>query len=253
MGRVLRTTLPTGKGGVVHLLDVYGYQREEKDAEQFKLTDKLLQAVLAEAQVVCIGQPLLTAGHLNADPAVIPCLAKDISAGKFVDLALTYSLGAGVKPDATCKFKREDCVGSCRDFIVSCPDVLAASTACKVTEWWFTPYSFVIASFSIERWSADIACPEVCQPVWPACWVDTPDRSSSSVARVVQDAWDVYRDELAAVPPDVILALRDSVSTSCVDDCWTIWSKSAEAGLFRAYCRAGWQLCLFWEGYPTYS
>ena len=24
-----------------------------------------------------------------------------------------------------------------------------------------------------------------------------------------------------------------------MDDFWTIWSKSAEAGLFRAYCRAG--------------
>ena len=29
----------------------------EEDADQLKLTDKLLQAVLAEAQLVCIGQP----------------------------------------------------------------------------------------------------------------------------------------------------------------------------------------------------
>ena len=84
-----------------------------------KLTGKLLQAVLAEAQVVCIGQLLLTAGDLNADPAVIPCLAKGISAGRFVDLALACSLGAGRKPDATCKFRREDCVGSRRDFVYS--------------------------------------------------------------------------------------------------------------------------------------
>ena len=61
-----------------------------RDADQLKLTDKLLQAV------VCIGQLLLIAGDLNADPAVIPWLAKGISAGKFVDLALAYSLGAGV-------------------------------------------------------------------------------------------------------------------------------------------------------------
>ena len=59
---------------------------------------KLLQAVLAEAQVVCIGQPMLTAGDLNADPAVIPCLAEGISAGRYVDLALAYSLGAGLTP-----------------------------------------------------------------------------------------------------------------------------------------------------------
>ena len=56
--------------------------------------------------MVCIGQPLLIAGDLNADPAVIPCLAKCISAGRFVDLALAYSLQAGRKPDATCKFRR---------------------------------------------------------------------------------------------------------------------------------------------------
>ena len=66
LGRVLRTTLPTGKGGVVHLFVVYGYQGAEEDADQLQLTDKLLQAVLAEAQVVCVGQPMLIAGDLNA-------------------------------------------------------------------------------------------------------------------------------------------------------------------------------------------
>ena len=34
---------------------------------------------------------------------------------------------------------------------------------------------------------ADVACSEVCQTICPACWLDTPDRSSSSAARVVQD------------------------------------------------------------------
>ena len=86
MGRVLRTTLPTGKGGVIHLFVVFGYQGAEEDADQLLLTDKLLPAVLAEAQVVCIGQPMLTAGDLIADPAVVPCLAKGISAGRYVDL-----------------------------------------------------------------------------------------------------------------------------------------------------------------------
>ena len=46
LGRVLRTTLPTGKGGVVHLFVVYGYQGAEEDADKLRLTDKLLQAVL---------------------------------------------------------------------------------------------------------------------------------------------------------------------------------------------------------------
>ena len=104
LGRVLRTTLPTSQGGVVHLFVVYGYQGAEEDAEKLRLTDRLLQAVLVEAQTVCIGQNMLIAGDLNADPAVIPCLAKGISAGRYVDLALAYSLGAGVAPDVTCRF-----------------------------------------------------------------------------------------------------------------------------------------------------
>ena len=56
-----------------------------------------------------------------------------------------------------------------------------------------------------------------CQPVWLACWIDSPERSSSSVSRAVQDAWGFYREELGVVPPDVVLALRYAVSRSCVD------------------------------------
>ena len=58
LGRVLRTTLPTSQGGVVHLFVVYGYQGAEENAEKLRLTDRLLQAVLVEAQMVCIGQPM---------------------------------------------------------------------------------------------------------------------------------------------------------------------------------------------------
>ena len=36
---------------MVHLFVVYGYQGAEEDAEKLRLTDRLLQAVLAEAQV----------------------------------------------------------------------------------------------------------------------------------------------------------------------------------------------------------
>ena len=75
--------------------------------------------------------------------------------------------------------------------------------------------------------------------LWPACWLDTLDRSSSSAARVVQDVWDVYMEELRVVPAEVVLAIRDAASRSSVDDFWSTWSHNAEAGLFRAYCRAG--------------
>ena len=59
---------------MVHLFVVYGCQGAEENSEQLLLSDKLLQAVRAEAQVVRVGQPLLIAGDLNADPAEIPSL-----------------------------------------------------------------------------------------------------------------------------------------------------------------------------------
>ena len=44
-------------------------------------------------------------------------------------LALAYSLGAGLAPDATCRFSRESGTGSRRDSFVACPGALAASQA----------------------------------------------------------------------------------------------------------------------------
>ena len=228
---------------MVHLFVVYGCQGTDEDAEKLRFTDRLLQAVLAEAQVVCVGQPMLVAGDLNADPAVIPCLAKGISAGRYVDLALAYSLGAGLAPDNTCTFHRDDGTGSRRDFFVGCPGALAASQACYVTDRWFTPHFSLLVRFRIGAWMADVACPVACQPFWPAMLVGhCCDRSSSSSSRVVQDVWDVYRDVLGSVPEDVVLALRDAASRSAIDDFWSIWSKNAEAGLF-------WGLCSCWRSY----
>ena len=63
---------------------IYGHQGAEEDAEKLQLTDKLVQAVLAEARVVCTGQP-----------AVIPCLAKGIFVGKFVYLACYLQVQTG--------------------------------------------------------------------------------------------------------------------------------------------------------------
>ena len=44
---------------------------------------------------------------------------------------------------------------------------------------------------------------------------------------------------LGVVLDEVVRALRDAASRSAVDDFWSIWSKNAEAGLFRAYALAG--------------
>ena len=71
--RATRVTIPTGMGCVVRLFVVYGYQEAEEDSVKLALFDRLLKAVLAE---VCVGQHMVTVGDFNADPGVIPCLAK---------------------------------------------------------------------------------------------------------------------------------------------------------------------------------
>ena len=55
---------------------------------------------------------MLIVGDFNADPDITPGLAKSISAGRFVDPALSYSVGAGKEPDVTCKFKLDERSGS---------------------------------------------------------------------------------------------------------------------------------------------
>ena len=80
----MRVTIPYGIGCAVHLFVVHGFQGAEEDPEKLTLTDRLLDAVLAEAQVVCVGQPMRIVGDVKADAGVIPCLAKGISAGRFV-------------------------------------------------------------------------------------------------------------------------------------------------------------------------
>ena len=62
---------------------------------------------------------------------------------------------------------------------------------------------FILAEFNIQRWTGEVSCPRVTQPVWSACWADTPERSASSTSEGVQDIWDTYREELGAVPPDL--------------------------------------------------
>ena len=123
-------TIPTGTGCMAHLFVVYGNQGAEEDAERLSLTNKLLTAVLAEAQVVCVGQPVLIVGNFHADPGIIPGLARGISSGRFVDLALAHLVGAGVEPGMNCKFKLDECAGSRRDSVVACPNALAASISC---------------------------------------------------------------------------------------------------------------------------
>ena len=111
---------------------LYGYQGADHDPEQLALTEQLFDAALGELSVVARGQPCLVAGDFNVEPTKIPCLAKGISAGLWVDIERAWALAAGLRPTPTCKKDWSATAGHRRDFIVGCPLAAAAVLSCKV-------------------------------------------------------------------------------------------------------------------------
>ena len=85
-GRAVRCVLALGGGRIMHLVVLYGYQWADRDPEQLALTDQLLDAALSELACVARGQLCLLVGDFNVEPTKIPCLAKGIMAGLWVDL-----------------------------------------------------------------------------------------------------------------------------------------------------------------------
>ena len=97
-GRVVRCMVPLVFGRFMHLVVLYGFQGADSDAEQLSLTEQLFDAALGELSVVSRGQPCLLVGDFNVEPTKIPCLAKGISAGLWVDLEEAWALAAGLGP-----------------------------------------------------------------------------------------------------------------------------------------------------------
>ena len=128
-GRVVRCTLPLGAGRFMHLAVLHGYQGVVSDPEQLVLTDQLFDAALAELSVVARGQPCMLVGDFNVEPTKIPCLAKGISAGIWVDLECSWALATGRQPSSTCMREWGSSGGTRRDFVVGCP---LSAAACSV-------------------------------------------------------------------------------------------------------------------------
>ena len=60
---------------------------------------------------VC-GSPLSALSLVTLN-GIIPCLAKGIAS----DLALAHSVGSGKEPDASCRFRLDECAGTRGDFM----------------------------------------------------------------------------------------------------------------------------------------
>ena len=85
------------------------------------LTYHLFDAALGELSVVARRQPCMLVGDLNVEPTKIPCLAKGISAGLWVDLEVSWALAIGRQPSSTCMREWGSSGGTRRDFMVGLP------------------------------------------------------------------------------------------------------------------------------------
>ena len=196
-GRVVRCTLPLGAGRFMHLVVLYGYQGAATDSEQLALTDQLFDAALAELSVVARGQPCLMVGDFNVEPTKIPCLAKGISAGLWVDLEGSWALATGKQPSSTCRREWASDGGTRRDFMVGCPLVAAAVLNCAVQlDRWIAPHLAVRAFFDYSRWSCLVTQPIRFSPLWPAFWLLAIDKSRGSKSVEVRRVWELYDDRL---------------------------------------------------------
>ena len=166
-GQVVRCTLPLGLGRFMHLVVLYGFQGADADAEQLALTEQLFDAALGELSVVALGQPCLLVGDFNVEPTKIPCLAKGISAGLWVDLEEAWALAAGLRPAPTCKRTWSAPGGHRRDFMVVCPLAAAAVLSCKVQpDRWIAPHLAVRTLFDCCRCSSRVTQPVQRSPLW---------------------------------------------------------------------------------------
>ena len=97
---------------------LYGYHCADSDAEQLALTEQLSDAALGDLGVAARGQPCMLVVDFIGKPTRIPCLAKGISAGLWVDLEASWALAGGVQPAATCKRTWDSACGHRRDLLL---------------------------------------------------------------------------------------------------------------------------------------
>ena len=240
-GRALRCLLPVASGRFLHLCVLHGYQGADTDPEQLALTDQLFDAALGELHAVALGQPCLLVGDFNVEPTKIPCLAKGISAGLWVDFGEAWAIAAGLHPAPTCKRSWTAVGGYRRDFVLGCPLAAAAAIlSCSVQpNRWIAPHLAVRAFFDCGRWDSWVTQPVRCTPLWLASWLPVVDKTRGSKSAEVQRVWEVYDERLQFMSRRDALLLDESLGLDDVSMAWTVWSRAAEAALADAYQFSG--------------
>ena len=238
-GRAVRCMVPLGLGRFMHLVVLYGFQGAYFDAERLSLTEQLFDAALGELSVVSRGQPCLLVGDFNVEPTKIPCLAKGISAGLWVDLEEAWALAAGVRPAVTCKKAWDSVGGHRRDFMVGCPLAVAAVISCKVLNGrWIAPH-LARTLFDCCRWTCSVTHIVQRTSLWPTSWLPAVDKSRGSKSVEVQRVWEVYDERLQFMSHRDALLLDASLAAGDVSRAWAVWSGAVESALADAYRFSG--------------
>ena len=227
-------------GRFMHLAVLYGFQGADFDAEQLSLTEQLFAAAFGELSVVARGRPCLLAGDFNVEPTKIPCLAKGISAGLWIDFEEAWALAAGLQPTPSCKRNWNSPGGHRRDFMVGCPLAVAAVLSCKVqADRWVAPHLAVRTLFDCCRWSCWVTQAVQRTPLWPASWLPAIDKSRGSKSVEVQRVGEVYDERLQYLSRQDALQLDESLDAGDVSRAWIVWSRAAESALIDAYRFSG--------------
>ena len=238
-GRAVRCLLPLASGRFLHLCVLYVYQGADVDSEQLALTDQLFDAALGELYVAALGQPCLLVGDFNVEPTKIPCLAKGISAGLWVDFGESWALAAGLQPAPTCKRCWTAAGGHRRDFILGCPLAAAAAAilSCKVqADRWIAPLR---ALFDYGRWDAWVAQPVRCTLFGLLLGYLLLIRLGGLSLLRFRGFGRVYDERLQFMSQRDALLLDESLGLDDVSMAWTVWSRAAEAALADAYQFSG--------------
>ena len=165
IGRAMRVVLPLGNGGIAHLFVIYGYQGAESDPEKLQLSEHLFAAVSAEAKMCCAGQPVILVGDFNADPTVIPSLAKGIMNGHWIDVEQAFATGRGLPlpVPASSNWMR---IRVLEGILIWRVPLLWRPPLHVVflPDRWFVPHFVVYEEFSLSAWDATVDRARVYSP-----------------------------------------------------------------------------------------
>ena len=165
-------------------------------------------------------------------PTKIPCLAKGISAGLWVDFEEAWALTAGLQPAPTCKRGWTAAGGHRRYFILGCPLAATALLFCKVQ-----PDRWMLLTLVV--WESWVTQPVQRTPLWPASWLPAVDKGRGSKSAEVQRVWEVYDERLQFMSRRDASLLDESLSLDDVSMAWAVWSRAAESALADAFRFSG--------------